>query len=402
MRLPQKRAFLLRFLRRGFGRKIVFHDFGRHRCGGTAGAGALDDNSHKDLRILIRREGHDQTVVGVHIVAVDAFDYRCCAGLGRHMDRYVGEVGIAARTDKQHAAPNLIPVVGFKIRLRKDFALRLIDRFAEIACQYGFDEMRLVARALVGDGGYIGAKLDRREGVVAVQEFNLDIADKEFIVLVGPSGCGKTTLLRLIAGLDKPQSGELTLNGEKITGPSPNRGYVIQQGGLFQWLTVEQNIASGLKARHAYKENKDKISDYISLIGLEGFEKSFPHQISGGMAQRVAIARALINEPEVLLLDEPMGALDSFTRADIQDKLLEIRKASSVTMILVTHDIDEAIYLSDRIVIMTPRPGKISEVMDIKFPHPRHRGGTEFLALRKSLLEKFSLASAMPEPEYQI
>ena len=259
-----------------------------------------------------------------------------------------------------------------------------------------------MSKAILEISGVNRIYKDEENSVTALSDINLSVEKGEFISLIGSSGCGKTTLLRLIAGLDKPQSGELTLNGEKITGPSPNRGYVIQQGGLFQWLTVEQNIASGLKARHAYKENKDKISDYISLIGLEGFEKSFPHQISGGMAQRVAIARALINEPEVLLLDEPMGALDSFTRADIQDKLLEIRKASSVTMILVTHDIDEAIYLSDRIVIMTPRPGKISEVMDIKFPHPRHRGGTEFLALRKSLLEKFSLASAMPEPEYQI
>ena len=138
------------------------------------------------------------------------------------------------------------------------------------------------------------------------------------------------------------------------------------------------------------------------MTGLTGFEKSYPHQISGGMAQRVAIARALVNDPEILLLDEPMGALDSFTRANLQDQLLAIQKKNHTTMILVTHDVDEAIYLSDRIVIMTPRPGKIAQVIDVDIPKPRQRGGTEFLMLRRKLLEKFNLASADPQPEYNI
>jgi NitT/TauT family transport system ATP-binding protein/sulfonate transport system ATP-binding protein len=243
---------------------------------------------------------------------------------------------------------------------------------------------------------------DEESKVEALKDINLTVNKGEFISIIGSSGCGKTTLLRLIAGLDKPQSGKLLLYGEEITKPSPQRGYVFQQGSLFPWLTVEQNIAAGLKARHVYKENKSKIAEYIELIGLNGFEKSYPHQISGGMAQRVAIARALINDPEILLLDEPMGALDSFTRADIQDKLLELRKRNNATMILVTHDVDEAIYLSDRIVIMTPRPGKISEILEVNLPHPRHRGGTEFLAIRRNILEKFHLASANPQPEYAI
>ncbi|MBQ1902310.1 MAG: ABC transporter ATP-binding protein [Lachnospiraceae bacterium] len=243
---------------------------------------------------------------------------------------------------------------------------------------------------------------DEDNEVDALVDVNLSVEKGEFVSIIGASGCGKTTLLRLIAGFDKPQSGDLLLDGEPIKEPSIERGYVLQQGSLFPWLTVHDNIAYGLKVRGVYKEEKARVDEFISLIGLEGFEKAFPHQISGGMAQRVAIARALINDPEILLLDEPMGALDSFTRADIQDKLLELRKKKNTTMILVTHDVDEAIYLSDRIVIMTPRPGKISEVIDIDLPHPRHRGGTEFLKIRRELLEKFHLAAAEPEPEYMI
>ena len=238
--------------------------------------------------------------------------------------------------------------------------------------------------------------------VEALHDVDLDIKAGEFISIIGPSGCGKTTLLRLIAGLDKAQSGELSIDDEPIKDVDPERGYVFQQGSLFPWLTVEDNIAYGLKARKVYKKNKANIGKYISMVGLEGFERSYPHQISGGMAQRVAIARALINEPKALLLDEPMGALDSFTRADLQDKLLELWKDNATTMILVTHDIDEAIYLSDRIVIMTPRPGKISKIIDVDLPRPRHRGGVEFLAMRKHILEFFQLAQALPQPEYNI
>ncbi|NLY92351.1 MAG: ABC transporter ATP-binding protein [Firmicutes bacterium] len=238
--------------------------------------------------------------------------------------------------------------------------------------------------------------------VEALQKINLSVRRGEFLSIIGSSGCGKTTLLRLIAGLDQPESGRLTLNGKPITGPDPQRGYVFQQGGLFPWLTVEKNIAAGLKARGVYRQNKDLVAYFIQLVGLQDFAKSYPHQISGGMAQRVAIARALINNPDVLLLDEPMGALDSFTRADLQDKLLELHRENKTTMLLVTHDVDEAIYLSDRIVIMTPRPGRISEILEVNLPHPRHRGGTEFLHLRRRILEKLHLASAMPPPEYTI
>ncbi len=243
---------------------------------------------------------------------------------------------------------------------------------------------------------------DEDSSTQALSDINLEVNEGEFVSIIGASGCGKTTLLRLIAGLDKPQGGSLSIRGERITGPGPKRGYVFQQGGLFEWLTVEQNIAAGLKARHVYKENRHRISRYVDMVGLTGFEKVYPHQISGGMAQRVAIARTLINDPELILLDEPMGALDNFTRADLQDKILEIRQKHNATMILVTHDIDEALYLSDRIVIMTPRPGRISEVIDVDMYHPRNRNGHDYVHLRQKLLEKFNLATEVKDPEYII
>ena len=227
-----------------------------------------------------------------------------------------------------------------------------------------------------------------------LKDINLSVFEGEFISILGASGCGKTTLLRLIAGLDPVQEGKIILDGEPVHGPDSKRGYVFQQGCLFPWLTVEDNIAMGLKIRGVYKQNKDKVHEFIEKIGLGGFEKNFPHQISGGMAQRVAIARALINEPEILLLDEPMGALDSFTRADIQNL--------NTTMILVTHDIDEALYLSDRIVIMTPRPGRISEVLEIRDSFPRERGSAQFLEKRRNILERFNLARSNTAPEYVI
>ena len=236
------------------------------------------------------------------------------------------------------------------------------------------------------------------DGIEALHGVSLDVYRGEFLSIIGASGCGKTTLLRLIGGLDQPQGGTLSINGATIAGPSPERGYIFQQGSLFPWMTVEQNIASGLRARHIYRRRKPDVQRFVDMVGLTGFEKAFPHEISGGMAQRVAIARALINDPEVLLLDEPMGALDSFTRADLQDKLLEIRRQNDATMILVTHDVDEAVYLSDRIVIMTPRPGRISDIIIVDLAHPRDRAGEAFVALRKHILEAFHMASTEVAP----
>lgn len=231
------------------------------------------------------------------------------------------------------------------------------------------------------------------EGVKALNNISLDVYRGEFLSIIGASGCGKTTLLRLIGGLDQPQGGTLTINGTPIGDPGPERGYIFQQGSLFPWMTVSQNIASGLRARHIYQSKKADVQRFVEMVGLKGFEKAYPHELSGGMAQRVAIARALINDPQVLLLDEPMGALDSFTRADLQDKLLEIRRQNNATMILVTHDVDEAVYLSDRIVIMTPRPGRIRNIIKVDLPNPRDRVSEAFVALRRQIMEEFRLAS---------
>lgn len=238
--------------------------------------------------------------------------------------------------------------------------------------------------------------------VEALQNINLEINPSEFVSFIGPSGCGKTTLMRLIAGLDKPQEGEVLLDNEVIKGTNYERGYVFQQANLFPWETIENNISAGLKARKVYKEQKDQVAHYIKIAGLQGFEKSYPHQVSGGMAQRASLVRALINNPKVLLLDEPLGALDAFTRIDLQNKLLELWKDRGTTMVLVTHDVDEAIYLSDRIVVMSPRPGKIEEIVDVKLSRPRSRSDENFLHLRTEILEKLNLASALKSLEYYI
>ncbi|MDR2708933.1 MAG: ABC transporter ATP-binding protein [Elusimicrobiota bacterium] len=237
----------------------------------------------------------------------------------------------------------------------------------------------------------------------ALKDINLSIARGEFITFVGPSGCGKTTLLRLLAGLDKPQSGILKINGVQITEPSFKRGYIFQQPTLFPWDTVYENVAIGLKARKVYQEKKHSIKNYIDMIGLDGFENSYPHEISGGMAQRVAIIRALINEPEVLLLDEPLGALDAFKRIELQNLLLKIWRQTGTTMAMVTHDVDEAIYLSNRIVIMTPRPGQIVDVVKVEILGQRNRNNDDFIALRKKILKKLHLVISDEElPEYVI
>ncbi len=239
----------------------------------------------------------------------------------------------------------------------------------------------------------VGKTFATAEGaaVVALDRVALDVAVGELVSLVGPSGCGKSTLLRLVAGLDQPTAGELWVGDEPITGPSAERGLVFQDPNLFPWLTIRRNIESGLVARGVLRQQRHEVGEYLRLVGLEGFANVYPHQLSGGMAQRAALARALINHPRVLLLDEPLGALDQFTRMQMQAELLRVWESRGTTMLLVTHDVDEAIYLSDRIAVMTPRPGRIDQMLDVALPRPRHRNDRQFLEYRARLLETLHL-----------
>ena len=210
------------------------------------------------------------------------------------------------------------------------------------------------------------------------------------MAVVGASGCGKSTLLRLILGLDDAHDGSITLGGAPVLGTSPDRGIVFQDHRLFPWLNVAQNIAVGLRnAPRSASEKRELVAEHIALVGLEGFEQSYPHQISGGMAQRVAIARGLVNRPRVLLLDEPFGALDALTRARLQTELQRIWQKERITMILVTHDVEEAVYLGDRVVIMQPRPGRIRRIVDVPLPHARNRSDPRFIRLRDDVLSDF-------------
>lgn len=226
----------------------------------------------------------------------------------------------------------------------------------------------------------------------ALGSVTLSVQAGELVSIVGPSGCGKSTLLRLIAGLDFPDHGELRVGDEPIAGPGAERGLVFQDPNLFPWLTVRRNIQAGLVARNVLHEKRDEVQEFMRLVGLEQFANAYPHHLSGGMAQRVALARALINHPQVLLLDEPLGALDAFTRMRMQDEVLRLWQDRRTTMILVTHDIDEAIYMSDRIILMTPSPGKIERIIDVNLERPRERNHSDFLRLRSEILEMLHFA----------
>ena len=224
-----------------------------------------------------------------------------------------------------------------------------------------------------------------------LDNIQLDIAPGEFISIVGASGCGKSTLLRLILGLDEEYDGRILINGKPIAGTGLLRGIVFQDHRLFPWLNVEQNVAVGLKnSVLSSAEKRDTVREHIELVGLQDFIDAYPHQISGGMAQRVAIARGLVNRPSVLLLDEPLGALDALTRARLQGELQNIWAKEKITMILVTHDVDEAVFLGDRVVVMQPNPGRIRRILDVDLPRPRNRSDSRFIALRDDVLSDFA------------
>src|SRR5699024_5456716 len=219
----------------------------------------------------------------------------------------------------------------------------------------------------------------------ALDNINLELHNDEFICIVGESGCGKSTLLRLIAGLVVPTKGTITINDKPITGPSPNRGMVFQKATLFPWLTVKENIAFSLKLQK--KQDPEKVDQILSLIRLEKFKDDYTGQLSGGMAQRVELARSIINEPDILLLDEPLGALDAFTRMDMQDEILNMWNEKQQLALMVTHDIDEAIYMGTKVLVMDPHPGKIQAEIPIELEYPRDRGSDKFLKYRNDILD---------------
>lgn len=224
--------------------------------------------------------------------------------------------------------------------------------------------------------------------VVAIEGLDLDVYEGEFVSLLGPSGCGKSTFLYMVGGFEKPTSGSLTLNDEPISGPGANRGIVFQEYALFHWQCVSTNIAYGLKiARVDKSEQERRVAELISLIGLEGFEKAFPESLSGGMKQRVAIARALAYDPEILLMDEPFGALDAQTRSRMITDLIRIHQATHKTTLFVTHSVEEAILLSDRVALFSPRPAQIHEVFEIDIPHQRKVTDQRFVEFTRTILD---------------
>lgn len=230
--------------------------------------------------------------------------------------------------------------------------------------------------------------------VEALRNIDLTVAEGEFVSLIGPSGCGKSTLLRIIAGLDDGYEGVVRVDGQGVSAPGIDRGFIFQESRLFPWSTVESNIAANLSLRDSTV--RDRVHELIELVHLKGFEKAYPKELSGGMAQRVAIARALLREPTVLLLDEPFGALDAFTRAHMQEALVDIWQKRGTTMILVTHDIDEAVMLANRVMILEPRPGRIKSIVPIELPHPRIKTSRDLQEYRFNVLTEFESDSIGP------
>ena len=229
------------------------------------------------------------------------------------------------------------------------------------------------------------------KAVLALKDVNLEIRQSEFVMIVGPSGCGKTTLINIIGGLEKQTSGEVLLDGHSISGAGADRGRVFQGYSLFPWLTVLKNVEFGLKMKGIPAQLRDRTARrYIRLVGLEGFENALPRQLSGGMKQRVAIARTLANEPEILLMDEPFGALDAQTRVVMQELLANIRSKTDTTILFITHDIDEAVLLGDKVYVMSRRPGSVRDVLDVDLPGERSHNSLvlpEFLQTKKKIMD---------------
>ncbi len=235
----------------------------------------------------------------------------------------------------------------------------------------------------------------RKEGELQVLSgVDLDVRAGEFVCLLGPSGCGKSTFLNIVGGFDHPTSGTVVIDGAPVTGPDRRRVFVFQEYGIFPWATVRENVALGLFDRA--KDERERITRrYVELVGLDGFEESYPHELSGGMRQRVALARALAVSPEVVLMDEPLGALDSLTRMQMRSELLRLWRSEKMTILFVTHDVDESIQLAERIVVLTPRPGRIAEIVNVDLEHPRDVGSAEYGRIKNRLYELLGVRHAI-------
>jgi NitT/TauT family transport system ATP-binding protein len=248
----------------------------------------------------------------------------------------------------------------------------------------------------------VGARLAVREvdhgfildgdDLPVLEDVTFDVAPGEFVALLGPSGCGKSTLLRLVAGLDKPRHGQVVVDGEDVTGPDPSRVVVFQDPTLYPWRTVWRNASLGLEARGLLKQERARVDAALALVGLERFARVYPHQLSGGMAQRASLARALVNDPSLLILDEPLGKLDSLTRLAMQGELTRLWQARGFTVLMVTHDVEEALLLSNRVIVFSDRPARIKADLKVELPYPRHRDHPTLLGLRREILGLLGLA----------
>lgn len=240
-----------------------------------------------------------------------------------------------------------------------------------------------------------------KQKLEVLHDINIEVPPQSILSIVGKSGCGKSTLLRMIAGLEKPDSGRILISGQEVKKPSVDIGVLFQESRLLPWNSTEKNIAFGLPGDVAKQERKELVRENITMVGLNGFEKAYPGQLSGGMQKRVAIARTLINRPHILLLDEPFGALDAFTRMNLQEEALRLGRQEKMTILLVTHDIEEAIYMGDQVVVMSPKPGIVKKMFKVELPKPKNRTSEAFDRIRQNIYREF-FEDRTPQVEYQI
>jgi ABC-type nitrate/sulfonate/bicarbonate transport system ATPase subunit len=234
----------------------------------------------------------------------------------------------------------------------------------------------------------------KKDELLALTGVDLEVEQGEFVCLLGPSGCGKSTLLNLVGGFDFPTAGTVEIDGHPVAGPDPRRVFVFQEYGIFPWASVWDNVALGLRDKTKDEQHKI-VQHYVDLVGLKGFEKSFPSELSGGMRQRVAVARALAVSPDIVFMDEPLGALDSLTRLQMRGEILRLWQEERMTILFVTHDVDESLQLADRVVVMSPRPGRIAEIVPVGLPHPRDIGSPEYGRLKNRLYELLGVSHAV-------